>query len=567
MTLSFSRVNQSAVQEGSRVQDVVDNEYGSVKATTCDDLPLASAESFSSDDGGRSSLSTCSSDSSCCEAEESSDSKNPEDVDASIIMALNDAYVALETMRKQNLEVTFCSKTNVTNRNIHEHCTACLYQELAQPSLVRSNSSTSRWSFAARRRPTKIPSCLVCANPVCRQHSCKEQHSVGLVTCLDCVWLLDTETIIQKLQSTTAAATATSRQVLIDQMVNAYDRALILLQAASPQVHQIIVELESSSKSTTQLQVSSSSVGILSGVTGVGAIAGPAAAAIHFTYAASLLTPVGPPLLLASLLLGGTAASASIGTEVYQKTRHHSHRGQQVSQLVTWYQVVHNIRTVLMGCGSSSSCIARHEEASEEKELAAMENDDKDSDVILLDSRQVMDTLVARVPDDDSTATNNNDMDATDSETNLTESSPTNTAVVVPNSSNNNKRHSLACLMPLTPLVDDVFLTVSKVFMVPSSGGARLAVSRASSHALKVAQIATLACGALSAATIVMEASNLSKSLEHWKKGSPCEKAQLLRQIQSELVILPTTDMIARQCCDLYLLSSSSGAEQQTRLV
>jgi hypothetical protein len=92
-------------------------------------------------------------------------------------------------------------------------------------------------------------------------------------------------------------------------------------------------------------------------------------------------------------------------------------------------------------------------------------------------------------------------------------------------------------------------------------------VSRASSHALKVAQIATLACGALSAATIVMEASNLSKSLEHWKKGSPCEKAQLLRQIQSELVILPTTDMIARQCCDLYLLSSSSGAEQQTRLV
>lgn len=104
-------------------------------------------------------------------------------------------------------------------------------------------------------------------------------------------------------------------------------------------------------------------------------------------------------------------------------------------------------------------------------------------------------------------------------------------------------KHPLAFLLPLAPLLDDAALTIGKMFTDPT-GGVRSSISRASTHAVKVTQYASLAVGALSALTVFFEAYNIDKGLKRLE--APCLHAEKVRNLHHDVLDLPDTEMIAQ---------------------
>lgn len=73
-------------------------------------------------------------------------------------------------------------------------------------------------------------------------------------------------------------------------------------------------------------------------------------------------------------------------------------------------------------------------------------------------------------------------------------------------------------------------------------------LSKSGTAIARGARFARFAGGALSAATILLEARTLSKTIEQIKKGHPCEKATALRSVLEEIPGLPTTDQLDEEC-------------------
>ena len=105
--------------------------------------------------------------------------------------------------------------------------------------------------------------------------------------------------------------------------------------------------------------------------------------------------------------------------------------------------------------------------------------------------------------------------------------------------------------------ISDKPTTTATTKVVKAPNNTRVAVSRATTNAMKMFQAASIACVALSAATIVLEAKNMNDTLESLRAGSPCEKAQTLRQIKTEVDQLPATKIIADEC-ESYLQATAN---------
>ena len=73
-------------------------------------------------------------------------------------------------------------------------------------------------------------------------------------------------------------------------------------------------------------------------------------------------------------------------------------------------------------------------------------------------------------------------------------------------------------------------------------------VSRATTAAARTARIARFAGGALSAATLVLEARELRRTLDQMEQGNPCTKAVEVRKVLARLDHLPLTSTVQRTC-------------------
>lgn len=73
-------------------------------------------------------------------------------------------------------------------------------------------------------------------------------------------------------------------------------------------------------------------------------------------------------------------------------------------------------------------------------------------------------------------------------------------------------------------------------------------VSRATTAAARTARFARFAGGALSAATLVLEARELRRTLDQMERGNPCEKAEKLRRVHERLATLPSPEHVQRTC-------------------
>ena len=77
---------------------------------------------------------------------------------------------------------------------------------------------------------------------------------------------------------------------------------------------------------------------------------------------------------------------------------------------------------------------------------------------------------------------------------------------------------------------------------------------------MKAASAASAACGVLSVTTIILEAKNMTDTLEKMKQGNRCEKADVILAIKAEVDKLPDTSLIAKEC-ESYLEGTADEAQ------
>ena len=81
-------------------------------------------------------------------------------------------------------------------------------------------------------------------------------------------------------------------------------------------------------------------------------------------------------------------------------------------------------------------------------------------------------------------------------------------------------------------------------------------VSRATTAAARTARFARFAGGALSAATLVLEARELRRTLDQMEQGNPCAKAVAVRKVLARMDHLPSTSTVQRTCETYFMVRS-----------
>ena len=619
------------------------------------------------------------------EEDEEVDAATAEKVAAS--MALNEAFIAMESMRKANLEEEYRmatrfivqrAKDNNNNTDsivlpdLHEFCTACLRQHRQddhdfdvyqqQQALHNQNAAyhqaqhkllqAARQKRRQRQWRVKSPPCLICAAPVCKKHADAAYYKERISLCQDCAPLFQRTpsqskrdiykngkqpqsqhsfvmTQILRSHETSFA----ERQRWISHMMDAYDRALLLLKySCQSHVLDVLLEdLEDTKHAHNHVNLGSSGMGLLSGITGMGAVGAQAAAAVG---ALTMLSPAGPPLLIASILLGGSAAVATSSTEAYA---HFSQANQLANRILSLHTLLVNLTVMVeelkqqnddddtvqksqtlpvVGDDDDDDDDASVEEVFQDEPVVPTSDDNNAKEAnkkgISFDSQETADmsdeTTVTTndetpvepednveaksgqqntptaayemdgIDDDDddnknavaSTVDKSDHQDSTiKSDVDVKLETVQDTEDIAESQEDSSRKGdekeeddkkeeekvipaqgsaAVRAAMPLVPLVDDAALGFFQMLSASGpTGNARVALSRAGTNAMKVAQFASLACGALCAATIYMEVRNLNNTLNSLRAGSPCDKAQKLRKIRDELGMFPETHVMAEE--------------------
>jgi hypothetical protein len=397
---------------------------------------------------------------------------------------LEQAYKNLEDMRKLNLEIA-CQEAGILVCDF-DMCSACL--------LSNPNPPNKKKRFASKA-VAPPPSCLTCGTPVCKNHSSPAFRRENISLCLSCESLFGMSFIERVL----TASSDKERRKLVDQLMEVYDRALLMLRYTTQYVESVAEALEQSQKRQHRVGLGTSSAGIVSGVLGI-------------VSAATILTPVGPPLLIASFVFGGTATLSQTGSEI--KHHYFSEPKRIADQIFGIHGVLVNILRI-------ASAIR---------------------DAVLRD--HVRSDLY----------------------------NPKANNLLLVNTNNNNEQNGLeevlaknsTTILASATTIGSV-TTIGAGSMAAAAGfegamGAEASImasnarffSRGSTAAMQSLTLARFAGGTLAACTIVLEAKSLKDTLQSMQQGSPCEKAQKLREIGASLDQFPTTQALDAEC-DNYL--------------
>lgn len=376
-------------------------------------------------------------------------------------MELNVAYEALEKMRKLNLEVE-CQQRGIPC--IDTQCTTCL---LSTPPKSKKRFPRIH-KLVHERVSTKINSCcLSCGSPVCMVHSSPQFRKESIPVCLACEKLFTLDFVVECM----TANSNEKRKERIYHMIDVYDRILLLLQYSQQFLPAVCAKLQESTITQNKVGIGSSSAGIVSGVLGVAA-------------AATILTPAGPPLLIASLLFGGSASAVQTGTEVRNYYSEANRLADRVLALNGMLQSILKVTSTLR-------------------------------DALLRD-------YLRKDGVDETLLKHDHDLDV--------------------------EKHKGTLLAGLTvgragAASVELGALATAAEVGAASRNARF-FARGGNGILRTARFARFAGGALSAATLVFETKCMTDTIQNIRAGNPCEKAEMLQVIQSELQDLPTTSKL-----------------------
>ena len=566
------------------------------------------------------------------ESQPSSSSSQPsfrsqESIIASQSMALNDAFMALETMRKANLDLELASMGKVD----HRCCTACLRAQWRKEEARAAVGEKRRtWKHNFARRRAALP-CLVCASPVCINHSCPEFRKDKVTICGECSPLFGVDFIFDIVFNEDKE----HRRACIDKVVDSYDRAVLIIKYSSQFINDIAKALRDNTTRDNSVALGSSGIGLMSGITGA------AAAAVHIAAAAAagaaILSPAGPPLFIASLIFGGTAAAASTSSEAVS---YYSEPNQMANRIMALHELINSLLqvTVVLKDALINGRInlnhyvdRKHKKKKKQRKLSNADSQATDSeadeDLEKSASDQDHDTTprVEEEADDVSTSTAQTDiidsgaedpeldeipkkkdhfsdqLHAAASRLSLDESEKTTkldtyTSTEVEseegddraeaeegsdadevqtaqdiNSKNEDessgdkdakistKEAPLKSVSSKSGKKPSTAARHETKVVVSQQDNVRSAICRATTNAMKAASAASAACGVLSVTTIILEAKNMTDSLERMK-ANKCEKADIIEAIKEEVDKLPATSMIAGEC-ESYLKGSADQAQ------
>lgn len=336
-----------------------------------------------------------------------------------------------------------------------------------------------------REKMTSNP-CLICGNPVCAEHGSSSFKKEGITLCLSCERLFELDFIIECVSTPDPV----ERGKRIDHMVECYDRCLLILKYSAQYVEQIAQSLEEQKEQQNKIGLGSSGVGVLSGVLGIAA-------------AATILTPAGPPLLIASLFFGGGATAVQTGTEAYN---YFSEPNKLADRIIALHGMVLSILRVTSTLRD-----------------AMMRNHIR-TDVFEAEQASLAETVQEQL-----------------------EKNKAGVLAV-------GNMGRAATLGSVAGVEAGAVASAGGVVAAETAAGAgarsATALSRAGTAAARTVRFARFAGGALSAAVLVMEANAIHSTLQDIHNGSPCGKASHIRRISEELrnKDLPTTSELDEEC-------------------
>ena len=424
-------------------------------------------------------------------------------------MELNVAYESLEQMRQLNTELK-CQERGIPCFHMEE-CQTCLLardpprssgcpalscdQQEEQSNLlqiVQNTGQTLHQQVSSRlgmNHPKKSPPCLICGHPVCRTHQSSAFRRQGITLCGPCERVFEMDYVVDIL----SGASPLERQRNCDRLMELYDRSVLLLRYSTRFIKEIADALDQSAQTQNRISVGSSSVGIVSGILGVAS-------------AVAIFTPAGPPLLIASLLFGGSATVVQTGTEV---RLHLSQPNQLADKIIALHGVCWNILKVV----------------------------DTLRDAVLRDHLRT-------------------DLYDTPQQIILADYGSSSTQ------KKRQQQRQQHRIVTGASTVANLSLGAGRAATVSLEAGGRAATRAAAERAgamatrsarwmsrtARTVRFARFAGGSLAAATIVLEAHSLSQTLQAMRSGKNCEKADFIRRICGELELLPRTTELETEC-------------------
>lgn len=401
-------------------------------------------------------------------------------------MEINEAYESLERMRQANLLLA-CQELGLTEID-YDACTVCLMEE-AKKSKPSTSPLRKRWTT----KRTKCEPCLISGCPCCPAHSSEVFRAEGITLSKECETVFHADFILSCM-----TLDARERRERIHFLVDLYDRTLLLLHYSKQYIPELVIALEEIRIRQSKINVGGSSAGIVSGVLGVAA-------------AFTILTPAGPPLLVAALLFGGGSTALQTGTEL--KKQYFFEPGKVADRILALYGMLTSIITVT---GTLREAMLLDQDLSRFV-------DDHSPAVVELRKEYVE---------------NREDLLAEATDSQVKSSLRLNRAMLaaaVSTERDNNRRRKRGTLDPKAKSSMSIVARNSRY------------MSRIGAGIMRTAQFAQFAGGALAAASLLIEARGMSNAIRSIRSGS-CDKAVALQRIEQCMPNFPPTLQIEKEC-------------------
>lgn len=275
-----------------------------------------------------------------------SDRKGEEENDAK--MELDVAMEALENMRRANLVLEFGPGVDFTaciqclrlqkereerlaaskpklKKALSEHQTVLTDEQIE--AMTDKIDAATKWVEEKRKQigKRKVTKCFICNSPVCKKHSDEDFRKKKITCCNGCAPVFSLDFLLDCMKNPNIdycpddTPEVKEKKDNMKRMLELYDRALLELKHSSQSFDEIAHKMQQTKKVSNTVGLGSCLTSMSSGVTGL------VAAALFFT-------PAGPPMVLASLCLGGAATAITSGNHwVEQFSKDHQTANKNIA--------------------------------------------------------------------------------------------------------------------------------------------------------------------------------------------------------------------------------------------
>jgi hypothetical protein len=175
----------------------------------------------------------------------------------------------------------------------------------------------------------KISPCLTCGHPTCPRHSSSAFSRKNIPMCQTCAYLFELDFIVDIIASAASSSDFVECRRRVNEMVDCYDRAKLLLSYMVVYAEDVALALEAQAARSNKIGAGSGATSIVSSIAGI------------VGCGVLLFVGHGVPLLIASLVVSGGATAAQTGDEM---ARYYSEPNRLAERMVA----LHGMATSLL---------------------------------------------------------------------------------------------------------------------------------------------------------------------------------------------------------------------------